>query len=101
MSVVELEYTEIDKGKLVGTGTTTTLQADQMFRAIGQSYEDCIGASLKLKNGRIVTNLAGNTSLKNVWAGGDCVVDGDDLTVTAVAQGRDSAEDIHKSIAES
>ena len=38
------------------------------------------------------------TSVENVWAGGDCVDQGEDLTVTAVAQGRDAAEAIHKSI---
>ena len=30
-----------------------------------------------------------------VWAGGDCASGGDDLTVTAVAEGRDAAMDIH------
>jgi dihydropyrimidine dehydrogenase (NAD+) subunit PreT len=30
-----------------------------------------------------------------VWAGGDCAAGGEDLTVTAVAEGRDAAEDMH------
>jgi glutamate synthase (NADPH/NADH) small chain len=34
--------------------------------------------------------------MAKVWAGGDCVAAGDDLTVTAVAQGRDAAESIHR-----
>jgi glutamate synthase (NADPH/NADH) small chain len=34
-----------------------------------------------------------------VWAGGDCAAGGDDLTVTAVAEGRDAAEDIHATLA--
>ena len=38
------------------------------------------------------------TSLDRVWAGGDCVAAGDDLTVTAVAQGRDAAESIHRAL---
>jgi glutamate synthase (NADPH/NADH) small chain len=33
-----------------------------------------------------------------VWAGGDCTAAGEDLTVTAVAQGRDAAEAIHASL---
>jgi glutamate synthase (NADPH/NADH) small chain len=37
----------------------------------------------------------GRTSLDRVWAGGDCATGGDDLTVTAVAEGRDAAMDIH------
>ena len=36
----------------------------------------------------------GRTSIPGVWAGGDCAAGGDDLTVTAVAEGRDAAEDI-------
>ena len=30
-----------------------------------------------------------------VWVGGDCAAGGEDLTVTAVAEGRDAAEAIH------
>ena len=37
----------------------------------------------------------GRTGLPGVWAGGDCAAGGDDLTVTAVAEGRDAAMDIH------
>ena len=41
----------------------------------------------------------GRTSLAGIWAGGDCVAAGDDLTVTAVAQGRDAAESINRALA--
>ena len=37
----------------------------------------------------------GRTALADVWAGGDCAAGGEDLTVTAVAEGRDAAMDIH------
>ncbi|HAC49316.1 MAG TPA: dihydropyrimidine dehydrogenase, partial [Sulfitobacter sp.] len=40
----------------------------------------------------------GRTSLDGVWAGGDCASGGDDLTVTAVAEGRDAAMDIHTTL---
>jgi glutamate synthase (NADPH/NADH) small chain len=33
-----------------------------------------------------------------VWAGGDCAAGGEDLTVTAVAQGRDAAESINRAL---
>ena len=36
--------------------------------------------------------------MDNVWAGGDCSLGGDDLTVTAVAEGRDAAMDIHATL---
>jgi glutamate synthase (NADPH/NADH) small chain len=48
--------------------------------------------------GKIATVGAGRTSIAGVWAGGDCATGGDDLTVTAVAQGRDAAEDIHATL---
>jgi len=96
---VELEYTELKKGKLEGTGETVTIQADQLFRAIGQTLgEDDLGGAVELKKGRIRTKADGRTSLKDVWAGGDCTDQGEDLTVTAVAQGRDAAESIHKTL---
>ena len=37
--------------------------------------------------------------MKGVWAGGDCAYGGNDLTVTAVAEGRDAAENINKALA--
>ena len=43
-------------------------------------------------------NDTGRTSLDGVWAGGDCASGGDDLTVTAVAEGRDAAMDIHATL---
>ena len=46
----------------------------------------------------IVVDDEGRTSVDGVWAGGDCVNSGEDLTVTAVAQGRDAALSIHKSL---
>ena len=97
---IELEYTTIDDGKLTGTGNTLRLEADQVFRAIGQTFEGEIdGSDIEITAGRIATVGAhGQTSAKGVWAGGDCVVGGDDLTVTAVAQGRDAAEDIHAAL---
>ncbi|MGI9356678.1 MAG: NAD(P)-dependent oxidoreductase [Rhizobiaceae bacterium] len=94
---IELEYTAIEDGKLTGTGETLRLEADQVFRAIGQTFEgDFGGDDIDFIAGRIATVGAhGQTAANGVWAGGDCVVGDDDLTVTAVAQGRDAAEDIH------
>ncbi|TIS74060.1 MAG: dihydropyrimidine dehydrogenase, partial [Mesorhizobium sp.] len=51
-----------------------------------------------LEGGRIKVDVEGRTSLPNVWAGGDCIFGGDDLTVSAVAQGRDAAESIHRAL---
>lgn len=64
-----------------------------MFKAIGQTLGETPGG-LALERGKIAVEGPGRTSVKGVWAGGDCATGGDDLTVTAVAEGRDAAEDI-------
>ncbi|KIT16929.1 NAD(P)-dependent oxidoreductase [Jannaschia aquimarina] len=87
---VELAYLGDD---MAPTGEKVTLRADQLFRAIGQKLEAVEG--LDLDGGKIAVTGAGRTSLDGVWAGGDCAAGGEDLTVTAVAEGRDAAEDIH------
>ena len=91
---VELEYTTSDGGALTGTGETTRLAADQVFKAIGQTLEET-PSGLNLDGGKIAVSASGQTSVSGVWAGGDCASGGDDLTVTAVAEGRDAAMDIH------
>jgi dihydropyrimidine dehydrogenase (NAD+) subunit PreT len=68
-------------------GETVVIECDQIFQAIGQALEI---------DG--LTDGEGRTTCPKIWAGGDCVAAGDDLTVTAVAQGRDAAESIHRAI---
>ncbi|MDJ0627129.1 MAG: NAD(P)-dependent oxidoreductase [Rhodobacter sp.] len=94
---VEFEYTEDTPDGLNGTGETLRIPADQVFRAIGQRLEGA-PEPLALEGGKIKVTSSGRTSLQGVWAGGDCAAGGDDLTVTAVAEGRDAAEDIHAEI---
>jgi glutamate synthase (NADPH/NADH) small chain len=93
---IELEYTAEVGGTIRGTGETLRLPADQVFKAIGQTLTT--DAGLKLEGGKIAVAGAGRTSVAGVWAGGDCASGGDDLTVTAVAEGRDAAEDIHATL---
>ena len=81
---------------LAPTGQTVRLAADQVFKAIGQTLA---GDNLPDLDGRkIAVTSAGRTSIAGIWAGGDCAAGGDDLTVTAVAEGRDAAEDIHETL---
>jgi dihydropyrimidine dehydrogenase (NAD+) subunit PreT len=93
---IELEYTSDDGTGLKGTGETVRLRADQVFKAIGQTLET--DAGLTLDGRKIAVDANGRTSRAGVWAGGDCASGGDDLTVTAVAEGRDAAMDIHAMI---
>ncbi|MGB1208175.1 MAG: FAD-dependent oxidoreductase, partial [Paracoccaceae bacterium] len=93
---LELEYTDQEQGRIVGTGDTFRLPADQVLRAIGQTLADDMG--LTCAGGKIAVTGAGRTSLPGVWAGGDCASGGEDLTVTAVAEGRDAAQDMHTAL---
>lgn len=80
-----------------GSDEEITLPADQVMRAIGQTLEGAPEV-LALEGRKIAVDATGRTSLPGVWAGGDCASGGEDLTVTAVAEGRDAAEDIHTSL---
>ncbi len=94
-AVREIEFAYTDDA-LVPTGDTLRIAADQVFRAIGQTL---VGEALPALEGRkIAVTGAGRSSVIGVWAGGDCAAGGDDLTVTAVAEGRDAAEDIHTAL---
>ena len=96
---VTLEYTSQDGDRLSGTGESMTIEADQVLVAIGQKLEGSdLGSQIKLDGGRIATDADGRTSVEKIWAGGDCTNSGDDLTVTAVAQGRDAAEAINETL---
>ena len=88
VSAVEFAYTEDGLEGLKLLADTFTLKADQVFKAIGQTLvapEGLAGPKLDV------------TPMAKVWTGGDCGMGGEDLTVTAVAEGRDAAEAIHAS----
>jgi len=80
-------------GNVAGTGATFTLPADVVFKAIGQRLEDMAlaGDSLAIRHGKIVVDEHQATTVAGVWAGGDCVLGGDDLTVSAVQHGKVAA----------
>lgn len=91
-AVREIEFEYVNDA-MKGTGQTLKLAADQVFKAIGQTLK---GEGLpELAGGKIKVDGTGRTSVHGIWAGGDCASGGDDLTVTAVAEGRDAAMDIH------
>ncbi|MEM5474050.1 NAD(P)-dependent oxidoreductase [Hoeflea sp. AS60] len=98
---ITLEKTELDAGgKLVGTGELVTIEADQVFKAIGQTPDDgpLAGLPIELVKGRISVDENRRTSHQKVWAGGDCIAGGEDLTVVSVEDGKIAAESIHKAL---
>jgi glutamate synthase (NADPH/NADH) small chain len=98
----EFEYTAETDGRLAGTGETFTLEADVVFKAIGQTFVPAGlnggAASLDMQGGRIRVDAERRTSLSGVWAGGDCVYGGEDLTVAAVEDGKVAAESINRAL---
>lgn len=96
---VRFASTELRDGRLVETGECFTLEADMVFKAIGQTYlPEPAGASLALSEGRLLTDDDGHTSVARVWAGGDCRAGGLDLTVEAVEHGKRAAQSIHQAL---
>ena len=95
---ITLAYTRMHEGALETTGETLTLEADHVLKAIGQTL-DC-PLDLGIDGRKITVDAEGRTSVVGIWAAGDCAAGGDDLTVTAVAEGRDAAESIHRFLTE-
>ncbi len=98
---VEFERTELDAdGNLQSTGDTWSLNADIVFKAVGQAVaHDIFGDaadSFEQKDGRLLVDDDRKTSLPDVWAGGDCIYGNDDLTVTAVQDGKVAANAIDR-----
>ncbi|SLN57464.1 NAD(P)-dependent oxidoreductase [Oceanibacterium hippocampi] len=99
---VEFEYTRRGAdGTLAGTGETFTIEADQVFKAIGQMLvpDPLVEGGnqvLALDGGKIVIDDDRATSLRGVFAGGDCVATGEDLTVQAVQDGKVAAHAIDR-----
>ncbi|WP_299483583.1 NAD(P)-dependent oxidoreductase [uncultured Roseibium sp.] len=100
ISSIELERTvSLADGTLNGTGEILSLPADMVFKAVGQTLvRDDLDATIALEKGRIVVDADRKTSLDDVWAGGDCVLGGEDLTVTAVEDGKIAAESINAAL---
>ena len=96
LSGVIFEDTREHNGELASPGSVFRIEADMLFTAIGQrgTPETLNGAQIEVKDGRIVVDAERRTSLKGVWAGGDCVLGGEDLTVSAVEDGKQAARSI-------
>jgi dihydropyrimidine dehydrogenase (NAD+) subunit PreT len=96
LSGVVFESGNGGEGASAPVGSVFRLDADMLFLAIGQrgAPEALGGAPIEVKDGRIVVDSERRTTLKGVWAGGDCVYGGQDLTVSAVEDGKQAARSI-------
>ena len=94
-TTITFERTRLTDGKLIGTGETFTLQADMVLKAVGQKLSADALNGLQVTGGKIAIDDAYRTTLAKVWAGGDCVATGEDLTVQSVQDGKLAALAIH------
>jgi dihydropyrimidine dehydrogenase (NAD+) subunit PreT len=95
VDTVHFERTALKDGALKGTGEHFTLFADRVYTAVGQVLVDEALAELQQAHGKIVVDAGGQTSLPGIFAGGDCIASGEDLTVQAVQDGKNAAFGIH------
>lgn len=89
-SVVCARTTVGPDGKLALSDEQAMLAADMVLKAVGQRFLPAPianGTAPAIANGRIVVDQDRQTSLPNVFAGGDCIA-GADLTVSAVQDGK-------------
>ena len=100
---IEFETTVADQDNGLSTnGECFFLDSDIVFKAIGQSLDDQkLGnelGELAFEQGKIIVDHTQATSITGIWAGGDCVLGGDNLTVSAVQHGKIAAIAIDRAL---
>jgi dihydropyrimidine dehydrogenase (NAD+) subunit PreT len=98
---ISFSRTRILRGRFTLTDESFRLDCDMVLVAIGQILvDDGVGGAemIALKEGRIVGDGDRRTSLPGVWAGGDCLYGGQDLTVSAVEDGKRAALSIDRTL---
>lgn len=98
LTAVTFARTRVEDGKLIDTPNRFTLEADALFKAIGQKLEPTGLEELEISHGKLVIHDDLSTSIPGVFAGGDCTGRGEDLTVEAVQQGKLAAKTIHQQL---
>jgi len=91
VEAMEFEHMALEDGKLAGTGKAFELPADMVLKAIGQKLDADMLDGFDLASGKVAVGENYETSLAGVFAGGDCINSGEDLTVQAVEDGKQAA----------
>lgn len=89
------ERTKMINGKLAGTGETFDFIADTVMKAIGQQLDIASLKGFEIAGGKISVTANYATNVSGVFAGGDCINTGEDLTVQAVEEGKQAAHAIN------
>jgi len=101
LATLEFDAMSNENNQLVPTGESYQLPTDMVLKAIGQKLELGVFSEsnfmkLEVKNGKIVVSEDYETSIKGLFAGGDCIASGEDLTVQAVEDGKQAAHAIDR-----
>ena len=97
---IELEYTQMRDGKLTGAGQTVVIPADQVFKAIGQTFvgETLNGSGPAMRwDGHIEVDAKAATRSPRSGPAATASPTRARM-VAAVATGRDAAESIHRTL---
>lgn len=99
VKAIEFSRMHEQDGVYETTGETLTIPCDRILCAIGQKFQGDAGTEqLDFSGDRIKVDSNRRTSDNKIWAGGDCIAGGEDLTVAAVQDGKVAAESIHSSL---
>lgn len=91
VSAMAFDRMVFEDGKLTPTGQSYELRADMVLKAIGQKLDMAALESFEVKAGKLVVDESFQTSISGVFAGGDAIKSGEDLTVQAVEDGKQAA----------
>lgn len=83
--------TRLVDSKLTMSDKTRQIEADMVLIAIGQSMQIDGAEALERERGKFKVGADYQTSLDRVYAGGDAIASGEDLTVQAVEDGKRAA----------
>jgi glutamate synthase (NADPH/NADH) small chain len=92
---------EFEATRASANGERFVVPADMVLKAIGQGphvARTSDAPDFALEGDRLVVDENRQTSCPGIWAGGDCIAGGDDLTVTAVQDGKVAANAIHEAL---
>ena len=91
ISAITFEHTTVIAGRLVGTGKHQQISTDMVLKAVGQKLDASVLSGVVIEHGKIQINDKYQTSIPGVYAGGDCIDTGEDLTVQSVEDGKRAA----------
>lgn len=91
INAITFEKTTIKEGRLLGTGECQLIATDMVLKAVGQKLDASVLSGILIEQGKIQINDKYQTSIEGVYAGGDCIDTGEDLTVQSVEDGKRAA----------